>query len=246
MSGASLDPTPAAPLDADLFHALTTLGTCAISNAVEATGLRLRNEGFMDGTVRCLFPELPPLMGYAFTLGVRTTKPRVRGQQHPDTVEWAHQLELLPKPRVLVVQDLENRVDTGSVMGEVHAHMFRALGCVGAITNGAVRDLPELQTLGFGTFASHVSVSHAYVHLVSIGAPVMIGGLTVRTGDLLCGDMHGVISVPDAVAADLPEIAARQRRDERRIIDYCAASSFSVDGLEQLLRQIQAQHPLPE
>lgn len=246
MSAGPMNPSRDGTLAAGQVEVLRAIDTCTLANAIEMTGVRLRNEGYTDATVRCMFPEMPPIAGYAITLRVHTAKPPMRGLHHIDNVDWARSIPALPYPRVMVIQDLDGGADTGSFMGEVHASIFRALGCVAAVTNGAVRDLPALRAFGFQTFAAHVSVSHAYAHIVSVGEDVTIGGLTVRTGDLLHGDGHGVITIPDGVAATLPRIVAQQKSDERRVIDYCRSPQFSIDGLEQLLLQIRNEHPLPE
>jgi regulator of RNase E activity RraA len=235
-----------AALTAEQLDALRAMDSCAVSNAIEATGVRLRNEGYMDATVRSLFPDLPPLVGYALPVLVRTTKPPVQGMRYVDSIDWAEQLLALPHPRVLVVQDERSEPRTGSFTGEVHANIYRALGCAGVITNGAVRDLPAMHALSFQAFAVYVSVSHAYVHIVQVGKPVMVGGLTVHTGDLLHADRHGVVSVPLDIAGDLPAIAAAQRQEEEKLIAFCRSSSFSVPGLEQMLRHVQAERPLPD
>jgi regulator of RNase E activity RraA len=233
-------------LTTEQLDALRTMDTCAVSNAIEATGVRLRNEGYMDATVRSLFPDLPPLVGYALPLLVRTTKPPVQGMRYVDSIDWAEHLLALPRPRVLVVQDERAEPRTGSFTGEVHANVYRALGCTGVITNGAVRDLPALHAMSFHAFAAYVSVSHAYVHIVHVGQPVVVGGLTVHTGDLLHADRHGVVCVPLDIAADVPAIADAQRREEEKIIAFCRSANFSVRGLEQLLRRVQTERPLPE
>ena len=90
----------------------------------------------------------------------------------------------------------------------MHVNILRALGCVGAVTNGAVRDLPAAEELGFQLFAGSVSVSHAYVHIVEFGTPVEIGGLKIQSGDLLHGDLHGVQSIPLDIAGKIPPVAA--------------------------------------
>ena len=102
----------------------------------------------------------------------------------------------VPAPRVVVVEDLDEPSGVGSLWGEVNANMHKAMGCVGVVTNGSVRDLDEVEPLGFHFFAQHVRVSHSYVHIVEVGTPVRIGGLTVRPGDLLHGDKHGVTNIP--------------------------------------------------
>jgi regulator of RNase E activity RraA len=232
-------------LPAELLAQLARIDSCSLSNAIEATGVRQRDEGFADATVRCRVHCAEPLLGYAFTLRVSTTHPKVAGVRYVDHVDWAEAFLALPQPRVLVVEDMHASPATGAFLGEVHASIYRALGCAGVVTNGAVRDLPRLQALGFSTFARYVSVSHAYAHVVEVAPEVCIGGMRVSTGDLLHGDRHGVLCVPAEVAHALPDIVAQQQTEERRILALCAAPQFSLAALRDLLAQIQAERPLP-
>jgi 4-hydroxy-4-methyl-2-oxoglutarate aldolase len=222
-------------LEKTILDLLVGLATCDLANAIEVTGVRLRNEGYMDSTVRCLFPEFAPLMGYALTLRVRTGDPPIAGPAYVERADWWDQFLAIPEPRLLVVKAEPDDSGSGSILGEVHAHIYRGLGCVGLVTDGAVRDLPALRRLGFPVFAGHVSVSHAYAHVVEVGIPVVVGGLEVRTGDLIHGDGHGVLSVPLQVAHELPAIAARQKKQDQAIIEYCRSTAFTVDGLKRLL-----------
>jgi len=222
-------------LDAETLGLLRNLDTCDIANAIEATAIRLRNEGYTDATIHCLFPELPPLVGYALPLRVRTADPPIEGLAYVDRVDWWEQFLAIPEPRVLVIEDEPGGDASGSILGDVHANIYRSLGCAGIVTNGAVRDLPALRRLGFPVFASHVSVSHAYAHVVAVGDPVTVGGLQVRTGDLLHGDGHGILSIPLKVAQELPAIAVRQKIEDEAIIAYCQSTGFTVEGLKPLL-----------
>jgi 4-hydroxy-4-methyl-2-oxoglutarate aldolase len=226
---------PNPPLNAETLELLRNLDTCVIANSIEATGVRLRNEGYMDSTIHCLFPELPPLVGYALPLRVRTGEPPIEGLAFVDRVDWWEQFLDIPQPRVLVVEDEPGGAASGAILGEVHANIYRALGCAGIVTNGAARDLPALRRLGFPVFASHVSVSHVYAHVVAVGDPVTVGGLRIRTGDLLHGDGHGILSIPLQVAQELPAIAARQKKQEQAIIEYCHSTGFTVEGLKRRL-----------
>ena len=121
-------------------------------------------------------------------------------------------------------------------MGEVHAEILKALHCTGAITNGAVRDVPAISELDFPMFAPMVGVSHAYTHSMDFGQPVEIFGLQIRAGDLLYADCHGVVSIPLEIAAELPETADRIRSKEQRIVQVCLSPSFSTEKLLKELR----------
>jgi regulator of RNase E activity RraA len=146
-------------------------------------------------------------------------------------------MEKVPKPWVVVVDDLDYPRPVGSFWGEVNGSVYKALGAVGTITNGGVRDLPEVRATGFHFFSSCLLVSHAYVHVVEAGAPVTIGGLTVRPGDLLHGDEHGVTSIPLELARDLPKAARDLEARERKLIDYARSDSFSPEALAERYRR---------
>ena len=224
------------PLASETLAALRGLDTCVVANAIETFGVRLRNEGFADATVRCLFPHLPPLVGHAFTLRVRASGPPVDGRPPIERNDWWDQLLALPAPRVVVIQDVSERPGLGSFLGEVHAHIFKALGCVGVLTNGSAHDLPGIESTGLQVFAGSVAVSHAYVHLVDFGQPVVVGGLTIRPGDLLHGDRHGVLGVPPDIAAQIPAAAARLIASDRRLIELCQSPDFTVARLRAALK----------
>jgi 4-hydroxy-4-methyl-2-oxoglutarate aldolase len=113
----------------------------------------------------------------------------------------------------------------------VHVEVLRALGCTGVVTNGSVRDLPAVRAIGFPLFAQSTSVSHSYVHFVDYGVPVRILGLPISPGDLIYADCHGVLSIPLEVAHELPAIAHWQAARERRVIDLCRSTRFSLEAL---------------
>jgi len=138
----------------------------------------------------------------------------------------------VPEPRVVVIHDIDCPV-VGSFWGEVNANIHRALGCVGTITDGSVRDLDEVREVGFHFFSSCVSVSHAYVHLVEVSIPVKVGGVVVKPGDLMMGDKHGVISIPLEIAREVPKAAQLVEDWERRVINFCKSRDFTMEGLKE-------------
>jgi len=96
-----------------------------------------------------------------------------------------------------------------------------------------------VRALGFQFAAAHVSVSHAYVHMVDFGLPVKVGGLWVKPGDLIHADQHGVVTIPPEIAARIPEAVGKVEADERKIISFCQSSTFSVEDLKALYKQIR-------
>jgi len=216
-------------LSAEELEALRRWPTPAISNAIELFDIRPRNEGFMLPEIECVFPELEPMIGYAVTAVISADSPEGRRIPPPD---WWEEILKIPEPRVAVIHDIDDSV-IGSFWGEVNANIHKALGCVGTVTDGSVRDLDEVREIGFHFFSSCVSVSHAYVHLVEVGIPVKVGGLTVRSGDLVMGDKHGVISIPLEIVRDIPKAAQLVEDWERPVINFCKSKEFTVEGLKE-------------
>jgi 4-hydroxy-4-methyl-2-oxoglutarate aldolase len=223
------------PLTPAELKALRALNTPTVANAIERFDQRARHLGFMGPEVRCIFPEMPPIVGYAATARIMAEQPAA-GTWAPSRHEYWDAILSVPAPRIAVIQDLDQPAAIGSFWGEVNGNIHRALGCAGTITNGGVRDLDEVHALGFQMFASAVIVSHAYVHLVEYGTPVKVGGLVVRPGDLIHADKHGAIVIPHEIARDVPAAAAEVERMERRIINYCQSPEFDVAGLKELTR----------
>jgi 4-hydroxy-4-methyl-2-oxoglutarate aldolase len=219
------------PLSEGDLEALRRLDACTLANAIETFGERLRNEGYVDSTVRCLFPQIQPMLGYAATVKIRGSAPPTADSLYPDRTDWWDYILSVPAPRVVVVQDIATRPGSGALVGAVHMNILRALQCVGVVTNGAVRSLPAAESAGFHLFAGSVSVSHAYVHIVEIGTPVEIGGLKLRSGDLLHGELHGVQSIPLDIAARIPPVAARIAASKQALIALCQSPEFSLDKL---------------
>lgn len=211
------------------LEALRRWPTCAISNGIELFNLRPRNEGFMLPEIKCVFPEMGPMIGYAATAII--TAESSEGRRVPPP-EWWEVLRKIPEPRVAVIHDIDRPV-LGSFWGEVNANIHKALGCVGTVTDGSVRDLDEGRELGFHFFSSCISVSHAYVHLVEVGVPVKVGGLLVKPGDLIMGDKHGVISIPLEIAREVPKAAQIMEDWERRVINFCKSKQFNMEGLKE-------------
>ena len=225
------------PLTLEQLAALREFSTPTICNAIETFNLRARNAGFMDHTIACRFPELGPMVGYAVTARIRAKDPPQKGEEMSHSTVWA-EFEKIPKPWVVVIEDLDAPNLVGSYWGEVNGATYAALGAVGVVTNGGVRDLPEVRPTGFQFFSAAVLVSHAYVHVVEAGRPVTVGGLTVTPGDLMHGDEHGLTSVPLEIAIQVPDACRAIETVERRLIDYARSGKATVETLAKIYREV--------
>ena len=225
-----------ADLTPEQLESLRRIQSCAIANAIETFNIRPRNQGFMSPQIRCMFPSLGNMIGYAATAVISADSPPSDRMNVP-RADWFDQVLKVPGPRVLVMKDLDYPNPVGSFWGEVQTNVHRSLGCVGTVTDGGVRDLDEMQRSGFFAFASEVLVSHAYVHLVDVGVPVTVGGMSVEPGDLIMGDQHGVIGIPREIAGEIPAAVARVEEQEREMIDLCNSPDFTVERLKALVAQ---------
>ena len=225
------DPMISNHLEPAVLEELRQLDSCSVANAIETFGVRLRNAGFADSSVHCIFEDFPPLVGYAATIRVRTSDPPMEGDSYYYRLDWLEHLLSVPAPRVLVVQDMDHRPGLGSFIGDVHANILRALGCEGVVTNGAVRNVEAARALKFQMFAGNLSVSHAFAHLFDFGGVVEVGQMQVRPGDLMHGDRHGVQTVPMEIAQKVPPVVRRMKGEEQEIIELCQSGAFTLEKL---------------
>jgi 4-hydroxy-4-methyl-2-oxoglutarate aldolase len=225
-------------LSSEDLDALRSFDTCTVSNAIEAFGVRLRNTGFADDSIRCMFPDIKPVVGYAATARLRCGDPPMVGGIYHERKDWWTNILQVPPPRMVVLEDTDAPPEDGGFLDSIHAAILRALGCVAYVTNGTVRNLPYVHDLGVQLFAGGVSVSHAYAHMFDLSAVVNVGGLEVKQGDLLHGDRHGILKIPKEVAARIPAVAAQMEKSTQKILDFCRSGNFSIDQLCVMLREL--------
>jgi regulator of RNase E activity RraA len=159
------------------------------------------------------------------------------GIYHERTDWWSSILQV-PPPRIVVLEDTDAVPGVGAFVGGVHAAILKALGCVGYVTNGAVRELPRVRSLGLQLFAGNVAVSHAYSHIFDFGCAVNIAGLEIVPGSLLHGDMHGLLTIPKEIADKVPPVANKLLGIERKLAEFCQSKEFSLDQLRSLVKDL--------
>jgi len=219
------------------LDALRQFDTCMVANAVETFNVRLHNTGFTNASIHCMFEDAPPMVGYAATARLRSGQPPMVGSSFRDRGDFWNSILEIPAPRILVLEDKDNPPGRGAFVGDMHSAILKALGCIGYVTNGAVRELPSVRAIGIQLFAGSVAVSHAYAHIFDVGAAITVGGMEVRPGELLHGDRHGVLAIPAEIAAAIPAVATEIQKAEQNVIDFCRSSAFSVAKLSEVMKK---------
>lgn len=217
---------------------LRHFSSCAIANSIETLNLRLRNEGFTDNSIQ-QWSGSGSFVAYAATLRIRCSSPPPDGVDYLESTKWWDYVASIPAPRIVIIQDEDPAPGTGALIGEIHANILRALQCVGVVTNGTIRDLPALQRLGFHGHAAGVAVSHAYSHIVEIGGVNEIANLKIASGDLLHGDVHGIISIPSDAEEAIAAAAERMLEREADILRLCTPENFSINRLREAIRSFR-------
>jgi regulator of RNase E activity RraA len=217
-------------LTADQIAELQRIDSPTIANAVDRFGVRDPTEGFASLDLRCMFPELPPVVGYAVTCTDDSSTPLSgTGTGYRALYEA---IAAAPKPAFVV---FKSAVDSKRSlhMGEVMASIMAGLGAVAVVTDGGVRDLAGVQSSvpGFQMFAAGMVVAGGAPSLIDVGVTVGIFGLTISPGDLLHGDANGLLTVPRSVAGEVAAVARQIQQEERVRIEEAQQPGFSVASL---------------
>jgi regulator of RNase E activity RraA len=197
---------------------LRSIDTPTVCNLVEAVAPERRGFGYTVKHLHCPFPELPPIVGFAKTVTFKAKDAVPLGEANymQKRLDYLDYVAGEPQPSIMVMEDLDGEhVGYGAFWGEVQSNIHKALGCLGVVTNGSIRDIPMIAP-GFQMLAGSIVPSHAYVHVVDVGIDVTVHGMAVRSGDLVHADRHGAIVVSvdkiDAMKAALDVLAAREAK----------------------------------
>src|SRR5476651_1650517 len=168
------------------FEFLRSIDTPTVCNLLEIVAPERRGFGYTVRHLHCPFPDLPPMVGFAKTVTMRAQDKVPLGEAGyaSKRLDYLDYIAAEPQPGIAVIQDLDDIVGFGAFWGEVQTNIHKALGCLGTITNGSIRDIPQVAP-GFQMLAGSIAPSHAFVHVADFGTPVAIHGMAVQSGDLI-------------------------------------------------------------
>jgi regulator of RNase E activity RraA len=229
----------AAPLKPSVLEALARYDTPTICNAMEIVSPERRLVGYTTKPLVCPFPDLPPIVGYARTVTIRSVVKSGLSvaEQAARRLAYYEYVGTGFGPRISVIQDIDGvDIGYGAFWGEVQSNLHRALGCLGVVTDGSIRDIAQWAP-GFQALAGSIGPSHAWVHAESFGGEVRVAGMTVRSDDLIHADRHGAIVIPIDLASKLPEACDLCARREEPILEIARSKDFSLGKLKDALKR---------
>jgi regulator of RNase E activity RraA len=211
------------------FAFLRSIDTPTVCNLMEVVAPERRGSFYTVKHLFCPFPNLPPMVGFAKTVTMRA-RDKVGGASYmAKRMDYLDYVAAAPQPGIAVIEDLDDPAGYGAFWGEVQSNIHKALGCLGTITNGSIRDIPQIAE-GFQMLAGSLSPSHAYVHVEDFGTSVTIHGMAVKSGDLIHADQHGAIVVPVNTIDGMKDAADKLAATEAKII----AAAKSGKGVEAI------------
>ena len=219
-------------LTEQLCLALEGIDTPTVCNALELLAPERQGSGYTTEHLFCIRPQLKPIVGIARTATIRSSHPsemsRAAARKLSD--DYYAYIDNGPKPSIVIIQDIDEKKGYGSFWGEVNSSIHLGLGCRAVVTDGGVRDLPDLAP-GFQVLAGRIIPSHAFVHIADFGGDVTVSGMHVRDGDLVHLDQHGAVVIPQAVAPGVRDAARKIQFSERKIIEAARRPGFTAATL---------------
>jgi 4-hydroxy-4-methyl-2-oxoglutarate aldolase len=188
---------------------------------------------------RDFMPQMGPMVGYAVTVVIEPSNKKHREANPNGWAEYRRYLASVPGPKIVVVQDLDKPRVIGSLWGEVSSNMHRSLGCVGTITDGAIRDLDEMTNAGFKALARRLCVGHAFVAPVRFNCEVEVFGRKVTPGDLIHADKHGFLVIEPEAQPHILEAARFMDANECQTVIPAARNSAGLSA-DQILANLAA------
>jgi len=217
-----------------LLNTFSKYDTPTIVNSLELLDSKFRTSCFTTEQMICADTTLPPIVGYARTATISASSEVDPNTKRDRSLAYYEYVSCGTAPCISVIQDVDESPGFGAFWGEVNSNIHNALGVIGVVTNGSVRDLDVLSA-GFQVLAGKIGPGHAYVRIEETGIPVNIFGMNVRHNDLIHADRHGAVVIPKELAEGLPNAIKLMIRREKIILDACKSTDFDFEILKEAI-----------
>lgn len=220
-------------LSPTLLELLQKVDTPTVCNAIEVAQGKRGFDQYTKGTMLASDPQAPAMVGYARTAKISGLNEPTEAKEviRERRLNYFRHMADGPRPAVAVIEDMDYPHCVSAWWGEVHTTVHKGLGLNGALTNGVMRDLGDLQP-GFPVVAASIGPSHAFVHVRELATPVEVMGITVNTGDLVHADRHGALVIPPEVLGDLEHAINTLLDSEHLILGPAREPDFNIEKLE--------------
>jgi regulator of RNase E activity RraA len=225
---------PMKEIPKNLFNTFSNYDTPTILNSLELLDSKFHTGGFTTEQMICVDSTLPPIVGYARTATISASSEVDPNTQRERSLAYYEYVSSGTAPYISVIQDVDESPGFGAFWGEVNSNIHNALGVIGVVTNGSVRDL-DMLAAGFQVLAGKIGPAHAYVRIEETGIPVNIFGMNVQHNDLIHADRHGSVVIPAELAEELPNAIELMLRREKVILDECKREDFNYGVLKKAI-----------
>jgi len=195
----------------------------------QITGGDIAGDAFNLEETRDFMPQMGPMVGYAVTVIIEPSNPKHKENRGAGAA-YREYVSNVPGPKIVVVQDRDKPRVIGSLWGEVNSNTHRALGCVGTITDGAIRDVDEMTNAGFKALARRLCVGYAHVVPVEWNCEVEVFGRKIQPGQLIHADKHGFLAVPKEDEDRLLEASKFMDENECNTVIAAARNCAGLDS----------------
>ncbi len=212
------------------INKLKAIDTPTVANAVELHSTRANTQGFMGWDIRCLFPDFEVMVGQAVTATFNTTTTG-KNRSRKVWLECLRVIDVMPVPVVIVGKDVGPRPFHGCHFGDGMANVARRLGAIGLVTDGGVRDVETVKSMGFHMFASGAVPAHGNFGLDETMVPVEVSGVLVNHGDVVHADLNGVVVFPVELTNFVIEESENVREKEAAQFEWVNSDLFNLDEM---------------
>ena len=219
-------------VDQSILDALAEYDSATVQNAgILVRGYIHEDDDYTDPSIReYISPGAKPAVGYALTsTWVPLNEPAA---VNVDRNDYFDSIARANAPVIVVQQDIDKPSRRGAIIGDGMAYQMKALGAVGALIDGNVRDVPGIEQAGLPLWATGRVPGHGPFNMLEHEIPVTVASLRIAPGDILVCDADGATRVPIDEAADVAKMCAEVRAKEGALHRYFSVPDFTSDKWE--------------
>ena len=198
---------------------LRDFDTALLANTIGYIDPTPPEEFYMSGSIQSVTPMTGPSVGVAVTCELDSSTPGSKAELDPYW-QLLEQMQQMTEPAVFVIRAVGERPEHECMIGDAMAKILTSVGCTAVVTDGGVRDVNGILTTGLAVYCQGTTIHHTALRFRAANQPVEIGGITIKSGDVVHANEEGVIVVPQGCLEKLPAAAVKMRAFEHEV--HCA------------------------